>query len=300
MSSAKAPAERFPTHAQLVDFFNTIIPAHPQDIPLQYHVPRWPGYDPGAAFVRDIVLSITPTPGVYEKLSRLARGRQKAACFLHRPFQLDRRALPRGSLVLASHKRFDELLTTGYNTALASRLAVRADRAFCIQGYKGDPDRRIGLVGPLASAQSLEALHGLVEAEMGAAELYPGSGGLAQAVRGVAIMNAFHPDEVARVVAGAEEHGLVEAGDASGLLYLTGQPREPGLEAAGAVSMPVICVGHRPAEEWGIRYLADLLRELWPRLSVHVVLEDEPIIGEVPKMDGAAIVIEGDNTTPIV
>jgi putative NIF3 family GTP cyclohydrolase 1 type 2 len=297
MPSAKVATGRSPTHAQLIDFFNNTIPSHPQDIPLQYHVPRWPHYDPATVFVRDIVLSITPTPGVYDKLSHLARGRQKAVCFLHRPFQLDRRSLPRGSLVLANHKRFDELLTTGYNTALATRLGVQVDQSFCIQGYKGDPDRRIGIVGPLGVARPLEALASMIEAEVGMAELYPGSRSPVEEVRAVAIMNAFGPDEVARVVAGAEEYGLAQAGDASGLLYLTGQPRDLGLEAAKVANTPVICVGHRPAEEWGIRYLAHLLRELWPRLAVHIVLEDESLSADKSKPDNIAGAIDV-GTTP--
>ncbi|ETS73178.1 hypothetical protein PFICI_15123 [Pestalotiopsis fici W106-1] len=277
MPSGKVAAGRLPSHTQLIEFFNITIPSHPQDIPLQYHVPRWPRYDPDVVFVRDIVLSITPTLGVYDKLNHLARGRQKAVCFLHRPFQLDRRALPRGSLVLANHKRFDELLTTGYNTALATRLTVDVGRSFCIQGYKGDPDRRIGIVGPLGAAQPLKVLASTIGAEVGMAELYPGSDVSPVEVRAMAIMNAFGPDEVARVLAGAEEHGLTPAGDASGLLYLTGQPRELGLEAAKVANMPAICVGHRPAEEWGIRYLAHLLRESWPQLAVHVVMEEESL-----------------------
>ncbi|KAM0813973.1 hypothetical protein AB5N19_13975 [Seiridium cardinale] len=274
MHPLKVP-ERLPTHVQLIEFFSKVLPPHPQDIPLQYHVPRWPGYDPNAAPVRDVVLSITPTPGVYEKLDQLAKGRRKAVCFLHRPFQLGRGMLPRGSLVLANHKRFDELLTTGYNTALASRLGMVLDQAVCIQGYKGDPERRIGIVCPLSTDQTVSSLQIAIVAEMGIADVYESTGGSSQPIQAVAIMNAFGPDEVARAIAAAEEAGLVQAGNASGLLYLTGQPREPGLQAAREAHMPVVCVGHRPAEEWGIRFLAELLQQSFAGLVVHVVMEDE-------------------------
>jgi putative NIF3 family GTP cyclohydrolase 1 type 2 len=268
-------AERLPSHAQIIHLLNNVLPPHPQDIPLQYHTPRWTGYDPSVVLVRDIVLSITPTPTVYEKLDQLARGRQKAVCFLHRPFQLDRRALPKGSLVLANHKRFDELLTTGYNTALASRLGVAVDHSCCIQGYKGDPERRIGILGPLQTGQTLTDMQRMIEAEVGTGDLRQDSGGTLQMVQAVAIMNAFGPDEVARVVSASQEAGLGREGDASRVLYLTGQPRDLGLQAARDFGMPVICVGHRPAEEWGIRFLAQLLEEAWPRLSVHAVIEPE-------------------------
>lgn len=277
-------SERLPTHAQIVDFFATILPPHSQDVPLRWHVPRWSGYDADSIVVRDIVLSVTPTPGVFRRLDRLARGRQKAVCFLHRPFQLDRRALPKGSLVLANHKRFDELLTTGYNTALATRLGLVVNGFVCIKGYKGDPSRRIGLVAALMKSQSIGVLQSTITAEFGEAELHWDDGEWAREIRAVALMNAFGPDEVARALVAAEEAGLVPKGDASGLLYLTGQPREPGLQAAGDIGMSVVCVGHRSCEEWGIRYLAYLLQRTWTRLGVHVVLEEElPFVNPVVK-----------------
>lgn len=268
-------SERVPTHTQLAEFISRILPFHAQDVPLLYHVPRWTRYDPNHILVRDVVLSITPTPGVYEKLGQLAKGRQRAVCFLHRPFQLDRRALPRGSLILANHKRFDELLTTGYNMALASRLGMAIERAFCIQGYKGDPDRRIGIVGVLVGDHTVNTLRSIIETEMGVADIYQNTESSSRAIRAVAIMNAFTPDEVARVVATAVEAGIVQSDDASGLLYLTGQPRQLGLQAAASVKMPVVCVGHRPCEEWGIRFLGHQLRQTWPDLAVHLIFEDE-------------------------
>ncbi|KAH6645281.1 hypothetical protein BKA67DRAFT_541514 [Truncatella angustata] len=286
MSSFRIP-ERLPTHAQLIEFFSTILPPHSQDVPLQYHTPRWAGYDPNTSPVRDVVLSITPTTGVYDKLNQLARGCQKAVCFLHRPFRMDRRALPRGSLVLANHKRFDELLTTGYNTALAVRLDMAVDRAGCIQGYKGDPDRRIGIVAPLLHSQTLSTLQNTIQVEVGAADAHESAGGSGQIVQAIAIMNAFGPDEVGRAVSAAREAGILQQGDASGLLYLTGQPRELGLREAKNLNMPVVCVGHQSCEEWGVRYLAYLLQQTWTELGVHTIFEDEIPSVKAPSMKEA-------------
>jgi putative NIF3 family GTP cyclohydrolase 1 type 2 len=176
---------------------------------------------------------------------------------------------------LANHKRFDELLTTGYNIALASRLGIQVERSVCLQGYKGDPDRRIGIVGPLFTNQTLSSMQNATEAEVGAAEAFETTSESLQPVQAVAIMNAFGTDEVARALTAAQGGGLLAGGNASGLLYITGQPRELGLQAATKLGMPVVCVGHRPCEEWGIRYLANLLQQSWAELAVHIVMEDE-------------------------
>jgi putative NIF3 family GTP cyclohydrolase 1 type 2 len=277
MSSSSIP-NRLPTHAQLIEFFTTILPPGPQDVPLQYHVPRWPGYDPSAMVVQDIVLSIAPTPETYARLSQLARGRQKAAAFLHRPFALDRAALPRGSLVLASHGRFDERMTVGWNPAVAARLGVATARARILCGYKGDPARCVGMVGPLDAPQRLGALRDRVRSEFGVADLHLGGegGGSAGAyVTTVAIMNALGPEVVARVIQTAQDCGFTESGKGANVLYVTGEPRDIGLKAASALHMPVICVGHDAAEEWGVRHIAELLGASFTALRVHTVFEDE-------------------------
>jgi hypothetical protein len=53
------------------------------------------------------------------------------------------------------------------------------------------------------------------------------------------------------------------------------------MEAAKALGMTVACVGHRPAEDWGIRYLAARLRTSFPNVSIEEVYEaEEPRIKE--------------------
>ncbi|KAH9842139.1 Glycoside hydrolase [Teratosphaeria destructans] len=93
-----------------------------------------------------ITLSITPTPTFYTTLH--SRPGPHLA-FLHRPWNLHRRRLPRDLTVLASHKPFDEHLTVGANLALARRLGMDLDEGRCgvVKGYKGDAERRVGSSG---------------------------------------------------------------------------------------------------------------------------------------------------------
>lgn len=123
---------------------------------------------------------------------------------------------------------------------------------------------------------SRDMLLSRIKEEFGEAEL--AHDGLSDQIRAVAIMNAFHEDEVHRVLELALQRGWAAADDdAPGkhLLYLTGQPRVGGLEAAKALGMTVACVGHRPAEDWGIRYLAAQLRENFPAVPVEEIYEEE-------------------------
>jgi putative NIF3 family GTP cyclohydrolase 1 type 2 len=134
---------------------------------------------PAHSRVQKLVLSVTPTEGVYTALGadplpqpinkpsstvnadlasvelnaplRPPRTRYKAeyttAAFLHRPWMLTRARLPRGTTVWASHKAFDESLTVGCNIPLLARLGVNVQEAKLLVGYKGDEGRRIGAVG---------------------------------------------------------------------------------------------------------------------------------------------------------
>ncbi|KAF2823539.1 hypothetical protein CC86DRAFT_69248 [Ophiobolus disseminans] len=276
-----------PTHVTVTRFIASILPLKENDVPRLYHAPRSPRYDPETAMIDQIVLSVTPTPGVYSHIAHLAdeawvdrvdtalRARQpRTLCFLHRPFNLDRRSVRRGTLVLSSHTSFDELLTVGWNIALAERLAMNVNDSVCVQGYKGDPERRIGIVGRVSMSRDLLLSH--IKQEFGEAEL--AHEGLSDEIHAVAIMNAFHEDEVQRVLEMALTHGWAAAeDDAPGkhVLYLTGQARVGGLEAAKALGMTVACVGHRPAEDWGIRHLAAQLRTTFPAVHVEEIYEEE-------------------------
>ncbi|KAF2724655.1 hypothetical protein K431DRAFT_281609 [Polychaeton citri CBS 116435] len=273
----QAPLPEPPTIAALTSYISSFFPKNGNDVRFLYHQPFVRNFDASVQRATRVVLSVTPTKGFYQTL-----GINTHLGFLHRPFGLARKEVPRRATILACHKAFDEVLTVGWNLPLASRLGLDVEKAQVIQGYKGDPERRIGIVGRYAGqggqapgnvrATVLNEFHGSFDGSFG----FPDSAGDDVApssthIAGIAIMNAFHPAEVERVCSCAEDIG-VQPGE---MLYLTGAVREAGLEAARTRGMRVICVGHRVCEEWGIRYLSSQLREKFPGLEVEEVLEEE-------------------------
>ncbi|KAI8937773.1 hypothetical protein NX059_005472 [Plenodomus lindquistii] len=280
-----------PTHAAVKSYIDSLIPLKENDVARAYHVPRSPRYDPETSVVEQIVLSVTPTPGVYSLIGQpfdetatditrpspqIPPRLPRTVCFLHRPFELDRRRIRSGTLVLSSHTSFDEVLTVGWNTVLAERLGLRVAEASCIQGYKGDPERKIGITGEICLPRS-RLLHQIQE-EFGGVEF--ALEGLSDETHVIAIMNAFNEQEVHRVLEDARARGWVPPEEnGRHILYITGQPRVAGLETARAIGMSVACVGHRQAEDWGIRFIAAQLRVAFPTIRVEEIHEEEiPII----------------------
>lgn len=174
----------------------------------------------------------------------------------------------------------------GCNFALLEKLGFDIDNATVLKGYKGDEGRRIGVVAGTADGLVLTAAETRqrVQREFGD---FKGEGGwfgfededgegAGPGVKAVACMNAFHLEEVERVTAAAVEKGFADdVGRCPGVVYLTGAVREEGLKAALEKGMRVVCVGHQICELWGIKYLADRVREMWPGLEVKVVDEEE-------------------------
>lgn len=277
-----------PTHSAITNFVTSILPSKPTDVQLLYHVPRHPKYSPDHARVDRIVLSVTPTPGVYDLIGYGSRDHASAPrgemapriprtlCFLHRPFTLDRRRVRRDALVLASHTSFDENITVGWNVALAAQLGVDLATSECVQGYKGDPDRKIGIVGR-TSLKTGASMDEVLKEEFGALEARVVASDEEDA-KVVAIMNAFSAEEVYRILDLSLQRGWIEPleqGGGRNILYLTGQPREGGMAVAREYGVQVACVGHRAAEDWGIRYMARRLRESFPGVDVDEVYEEE-------------------------
>ena len=273
-----------PTHTAVSWFIATLLPPKGNDIPRVQHVPPNPRYDADTALVEQIVLSVTPTPGVYDFIgyrptvghtsyaAPIQPRQPRTLCFLHRPFTLDRGNVRKGTLVLSSHTSFDEVLTVGWNPVLAERLGINVGEALCVQGYKDDPERKIGIVGRVSVPR--ETLLHRIQQEFGAAAL--AHTGLSDQIQVVAIMNAFSKAEVQRVVDMVRERGWLQPDDdGKHILYLTGEPRESGVEAATALGISVACVGHRQAEDWGIKYLAAQLRSAFPNVRVEEVYEEE-------------------------
>ena len=279
----KMPLYPVPTHTDLVAFFQRLLPVstNAKEVPFLWHKPRHPAYNPSLRPTTAVVLSITPTPGFYEANNDTSKP-SAPLCFLHRPWTLDRYALRKGSLVLANHASFDEHLTVGWNVALATRLGLDLSGAVCIQGYKNNPDRKIGLVARLSEPMPAAALAKKIKDEFHGVGDFHAPQDVADetsasaSISVVAIMNAFHADEIQRVLDAAREKDWIEPDvDGRCVLYLTGAARDYGLAAIKDVNMPAFCVGHRACEEWGIRFIAERLRAEWPSLEVIEVLEDE-------------------------
>lgn len=278
-----------PTHAAVTRFVASLLPIKENDVPILYHVPRRRRYDAELALIDRIVLSITPTPGVYSFVGHTENYHSpRTLVFLHRPWQLDRRAIRGETLVLASHTSFDEQLTTGWNPPLAMRLGMTKENWFCVKGYKGDAERKIGIVGPMSTPR--DTILERIRNEFGQTDLI--HEGQSDEIRVVAIMNAFNEEEVLRVLQMAQEHALLPdaSSEAQGrhVLYLTGQPRESGMLAAVALGLTVACVGHRSAEEWGIRFMAAAMRDAYPNVVVEEVYEEEEPVIRKPKKEVVA------------
>lgn len=276
-----------PTHAELTRFVSSFLPPKTNDVSLLYHVPRVVSYSFETAPVDHVVLSVTPTTQIYDAIGESKKQRRAACpkrahseeppppstvCFLHRPYKLDRHRVRNDALVLASHTSFDEHLTVGWNTALAERIGINVDDSICVEGYKGDHERKIGIIGQ--TCLILGPLLDSIEREFGAIE--HAQEGLSEEIRVVAIMNAFSADEVQRVVDMAHNQQWVPSVEQLGrhVLYLTGQPRESGLAEAEKLGMTVVCVGHRVAEQWGIEYLGASIRAAFPTVQVKEIYED--------------------------
>lgn len=198
--------------------------------------------DPARPVAR-LGLALEPWDG----LGGWARAGSLDAVFLHRPWGLAPGALPPGVGLLASHRPFDERLTTGFNPALAARLGMTALEPL------GERDGRpLGMLGAV-ERQPFDGWLARVREEFGGLEA-------AQPPRG---------GEVARVAAAnAMTDALVrEAAERGADAYLTGQLRVPARAAIAATGIGVVAAGHRRAEEWGLGELARVLRGRWPGLA---------------------------------
>jgi putative NIF3 family GTP cyclohydrolase 1 type 2 len=134
----------------------------------------------------------------------------------------------------------------------------------------------MGLVGQLRKHVEIRDVRSAIERQFKTCELYANGVEQRREVNAVAIVNAFNADMVQRVAeAAAKRKWAKNSMQLGNVLYLTGQPRETGLEFAEAVGMPVACVSHRGAEEWGIRWIAGQVRAEYSGITVFEILEDE-------------------------
>lgn len=214
-------------------------------------------YQPSSRPIQRLGVALEP----FSDLTRWIIDNQLDALWLHRPWQLDRNALPPQVGVLYHHLPFDETLTIGYNDRLAELLNALAPLEPL--GYKQTidetgnelPPRPIGMLLPIPEREFDAYLYKISDAFGGYDRAEAGQ----QTIVGRA------------AVVGAMTDALVqEAAEQGATLYLTGQYRKPAQEAVDQTGMAVIAVGHRRSEEWGMRALAELLRERWLELTVVV------------------------------
>ena len=230
----------------------------------EFHANRYPDAEKGGIYrlsdqpVQRLGLALEPFAG----LESWAGTAELDAVWLHRPWQLDlAHALPGNVGVLYHHLPFDETLTIGFNPYLATQLgALWPPEPLGVKPVTNNentsqPPRPIGMLIEVPTSEFDAQLMAVSTAFGGydRAEL-----GRQEAIVRVAVMGAM-TDALVREAAGRGAN-----------LYLTGQYRKPAQDAVDETGIAVIATGHRRAERWGLRALANLLHEHYPDLSVLV------------------------------
>jgi putative NIF3 family GTP cyclohydrolase 1 type 2 len=206
-------------------------------------------YLPSPCSVRRLGLALEP--GI--QLQKWVSNQRLDALFLHRPWKLEAKLLPADIGVISYHLPFDECLTMGYNTRLAQVLSM-SDLE--VLGEK--ENRPIGMIGKIPT-QSFGCLCNSVTQVFGGQEQ---------------VLTAIHTDVTRIAVVGANTDALVrEAATRGADVYITGQFRQPAIEAMRGTKIEAIAIGHRRSEAWGLRTLAGLLQERWYSLEVIVFPE---------------------------
>jgi putative NIF3 family GTP cyclohydrolase 1 type 2 len=178
---------------------------------------------------------------------------------------------------------------TGWNEAFADKHLIARDDRRCIQGYKNDPDRRIGLVGRLNTPLQASICARMLSHAFGghdAMEL-PNTASeddLCQ-IEALASLNAFTPEVIERVVQASQELGIKP----QNTICLTGAVREPGMEEARKLGLNVVAVGHVRCEMWGLRYLERMARQRFPGFEIELIDEPEEVIERKPKQPKAKV-----------
>ena len=224
-------------------------------------------YQPSNRAVKRLGMALEPSPTLMEWVVN----NQIDALWLHRPWKLDLSSLPANVGVVSHHLPFDETLTMGYNRVLAKQLSTLGDPIpFAYKPHPLEPGqaplpaRPIGMfidVAPREFDYWLEIIKTMFDG-YDRAEAGFGTGD-------------WQPTSYRIAVVGAMTDALVrEAAEQGANLYLTGAYRKPGQQAVDETGMAVIAVGHRRSEEWGLRALADLLRD---QLPIECVLHEQPV-----------------------
>ncbi|MFN6570016.1 Nif3-like dinuclear metal center hexameric protein [Dendronalium sp. ChiSLP03b] len=193
-------------------------------------------------------LGLALEPGV--ELLEWVNTQNLDALFLHRPWKLKPELIPPDCGVISYHLPFDESLTVGFNPRLAQVLNMSQLE---VLGEK--ENRAIGMLGKIPT-QSFVQLCSCITQVFGGHEQ---------------ICTSIHTNVSSIAVVGAITEKLVYEAVARGVeVYITGQLRQPAVEAIQKTKIGVIAVGHRRSESWGLRTLAGVLQERWFNLKVVV------------------------------
>lgn len=232
-----------PTLTELVHFLDKCLESHlyPQD---QNGII----VDAGKQILR-IGLAIEPWPG----LADWVENQQLDALFLHRPWQFDLQTLPANLGIIAYHLSFDEKLTIGYNTLLANQLDIAQIE---VLGYK--EERPVGMMGKVPEIPFQLFLQKITNTFHGLEQVHQGK--------------TINITKIA--IAGAMTESMVrQAVERNVEVYITGQFRKPAYKVVVETGIHVLAIGHRRSEDYGLRLLAEILREQWPVLQVIVKSE---------------------------
>lgn len=190
--------------------------------------------------VRRLGLRLAPGTGPSDWLPR-----DIDALLVHRPFSLWPARLPGGVGVLAVHRALDDRFATGYNPALAAEIGLTLDPEPLLRD-----GRPVGMVGALDDAEAR------VVAAFGGFEAVEGAPAEGEASARVAVV-------------GAMTEALVLDAAARGVgVYVTGQMRQPAMQAVRQTGLRVVAVGQDRSERWGLRHLGRLLAAAFPGLAV--------------------------------
>jgi putative NIF3 family GTP cyclohydrolase 1 type 2 len=201
-------------------------------------------YRPAMCTITRLGLALEPHP----ELTNWIQASQLDAIFLHRPWKLDLRTFPPQVGIFSYHLAFDESLTLGFNQRLADVLLMRELQVF---GTKAG--RPLGMIGTIPETAISRYCHHLEQIFGGISQQQVNPNGTVKKV----------------VVVGAMTESLVRnAAQEDVSLYLTGQMRQPAIQAVGETGLNVVAVGHRRCEEWGLQALAGVLCERFSSLEV--------------------------------
>jgi putative NIF3 family GTP cyclohydrolase 1 type 2 len=203
-------------------------------------------WKPVEGTIKHLGFVLEPWPQIYYWIKQC----QLDAVFVHRPWKLDIALVPAGTGILSYHLPFDEKLTLGYNPLLAAQL-----RMTDIEPIGRKEGRPLGMTG-IISPVTLESFTAHLENLFGPAEqIYRGEW---RQISKIAVMGAMTESLVLEVA----QKGIH--------LYLTGQFRKPAFNAVAQTGLHVIAAGHLQSEIFGLRLLAEIIREKWPALQTYM------------------------------